>query len=377
MERSASVWVRRLAVGSVVGSALGVLAVVSLGVRAQPQQHPAQPRVYTREGAPRLHVVSKIHTGVQPKSVEVSPDGQRVYVCNFGRPDRDNVKVYDADTLREVGTVNFVGNAVESAFSPDGRTLYVSNFRADKLEVIDRESLQVRGEVSIPGDPKSIALSDDGRTIFVARWSGASVAVIDAETLRIVRNLPTGNHPRGMVAFHDGRLMVAAMYDHVIHDFAPDASRETRRIATCRFPRHLALSPDQTRVFIACSSNRSVEWRNVTTGRRLGFGAAGENPRSMALTDDGRYIATADFDSSTVSIIDIAEMTHRRSAVPGAQRIVGLAVRPGAGPGIRVYATSWETGDLYMLDTDAPATRSARAAPATPAPPAAHSAVVP
>ena len=327
----------------VLGSALGVLA-----------QQPPQ-SVHTREGGPRLHVVAKVHTGVQPKSVEVSPDGQRVYVCNFGRPDRDNVKVYEADTLREVGTVNFVGNAVESAFSPDGRTIYVSNFRADKLEVIDRETLAVRGEVSLPGDPKSIVVSDDGHTIFVARWSAASVAVIDAETLRVVRYLPTGTHPRGMALFHDGRLMVAAMYEHVIHDFAPGASRETRRISTCRFPRHLALSPDQSRVFIACSSNRSVEWRDVTTGRRLALGSAGENPRSMALTTDGRYVATADFDSSTVSLIDTSEMTHRRNAVAGANRIVGLAVRQGLGPGIRVYATSWLTGDLYMLDTDAPA----------------------
>ena len=347
--RSTRLWGKRLAALGALAGGLVMVAAASLGARAQPQ------RVYTREGAPRLHIVTKVHTGVQPKSVEVSPDGQRVYVCNFGRPDRDNVKVYDADTLRELGTVNFVGNAVESAFSPDGRTLYVSNFRADKLEVIDRESLQVRGEVSLPGDPKTIVVSDDGSTIFVARWSGSTVTVIDAATLHIVRELPTGNHPRGMVVFHDGRLMVAAMYDHIIHDFAPGASRETRRIATCRFPRHLALSPDQSRVFIACSSNRSVEWRNVTTGRRIAFGAAGENPRSMALTTDGRYIATADFDSSTVSLIDTVEMTHRRNPVAGAQRIVGLAVRPGTGPGIRVYATSWETGELYMLDTDAPA----------------------
>ena len=69
----------------------------------------------THRGGPALRVSQRVITGVQPKSVTLSPDGRRVWVCNFGRPDRDNMKVYDADSLELVGTVNFEGNAVETA----------------------------------------------------------------------------------------------------------------------------------------------------------------------------------------------------------------------------------------------------------------------
>ena len=83
-----------IAVCAVLG-ALSLLVVVSLPGAAQ---GPPVDNI-TRYGGPRLEVLRRVASGVQPKSVRVSPDGRRVYVCNFGRPDRDNVFVYDAETL--------------------------------------------------------------------------------------------------------------------------------------------------------------------------------------------------------------------------------------------------------------------------------------
>ena len=89
---------------------LGVLLAWPVAAAAQ-----REPVFRTERGGPELSVITRAATGVQPKSVSVSPDGRRVVVCNFGRPDRDNVFVYDAETLEHTGTVTFAGNAVESA----------------------------------------------------------------------------------------------------------------------------------------------------------------------------------------------------------------------------------------------------------------------
>src|SRR5688572_28901678 len=96
---------------------------------------------------PRLEVLERIDTGSQPKGVSVSPDGTRVYVTIFGRPDRENVWVYDTRDMRRIGTVSFSGNAVESLSSPNGRTLYVTNFRRNRVEVIDTRTLEVTDEI--------------------------------------------------------------------------------------------------------------------------------------------------------------------------------------------------------------------------------------
>src|SRR5688572_17339607 len=146
-----------IALCAVLG-ALSLLVVVSLPGAAQ---GPPVDNI-TRYGGPRLEVLRRVASGVQPKSVRVSPDGRRVYVCNFGRPDRENVFVYDADTLERVGVIEFLGNAVETAFSPDGDTLYVSNFRENTLEVVDVDTLRVTNHVRLGARPKTIAPSPDG-----------------------------------------------------------------------------------------------------------------------------------------------------------------------------------------------------------------------
>src|SRR5690606_26806936 len=61
-----------------VGAAL---ALAVLAVPAQAQERP--PIFRTEHGGPRLAVAARARTGVQPKSVRVSPDGTRVVVCNF------------------------------------------------------------------------------------------------------------------------------------------------------------------------------------------------------------------------------------------------------------------------------------------------------
>lgn len=306
----------------------------------------------TERGGPRLSVSARAATGVQPKSVNVSPDGRRVVVCNFGRPDEDNVFVYDALTLERLGSVSFEGNAVESAFSPDGETLYVSNFRRHVVEVIDFASLEVRGEVEVGSHPKTIVVSDDGATLYVANYFDRSISVVDAASLREVRRLRTGERPRGMGLLHDGTLLAAAFHDDVIHRFPPDAEAQAGQWDTCRYPRDVLPGPQGRVFYVTCSLGSVRFFRPGDGGRPFGVAPTGRNPRSIDRTADGRWIGVANFTSSDVSLIDTVARTHRRHRVPEASRIVGMAMHPG--PGLRMYATSWDTAELIVLTGSVP-----------------------
>ncbi len=328
-------------------AALGLAIVLPL---PGPSADAQRPRVTRSEGrAPWLRVVGRVRTGIQPKSVEVTPDGAQVWVCNFGRPDEENVRVYDAETLELIGTIEFEGNAVETTFGPDGRFAYVTNFRRHAIEVIDRETLQVVREVEVGGHPKVMTISPGGRRLYVANWATEQVTELDRETLTITRRLRTGEHPRGMAIAQGGqRIFVAAMYSHLIHVFDRGATSERTRFRPCEFPRHLVLSPDESRLYVSCSCCRQVRWFDPVTYRMGGILQTGENPRTIALSSDGRWLAAADFDDSTVTFIDTVENTHRVSPVEGANQIVGIAIRSSDPP--RVYATSWLTGELIALE---------------------------
>jgi YVTN family beta-propeller protein len=293
-------------------------------------------------------VAARVATGIQPKSVDVSPDGSRIYVSNFGRPDRDNVRVYDARTLAQVGVIEFAGNAVETEFSPDGATLYVSNFRRGVVEVVDTATLTVRGEIEVGANPKVIARSPDGSRIYVANWSSDTISIVDAASLATVGQLRTGRHPRGMAVTLDGRLFIAGMYSHLIHVFDPNSRTRIAEWTPCRFPRHLALSPDQGTLYATCSCCRQVRSFDAITRELRVIAQTGENPRSMDISSDGRYLGVADFDDGTVSVIDTVELKHQIFPIPGVERVVGLALQPG--PDLRIYATSWNSAELIVLE---------------------------
>ncbi|MBX3269124.1 MAG: YncE family protein [Sandaracinaceae bacterium] len=332
------------------------LALVSVpltfALAALPAVASAQPPSRTERGGPTMAVAARAATGVQPKSVNVSPDGRRVVVCNFGRPDRDSVFVYDAITLARTGAVTFEGNAVESAFSPDGATLYVSNFRRHRVEVIDFESLEVRQEIAVGTNPKTVAVSADGRTLYVANYFDRSVSVVDLAEGREVRRLRTGARPRGLGVMGDGSLLAAAFHGDRIHHFAEGASEERAHWDVCRYPRDILPFPDGHGFYLTCSLGTIGFYRLDGGGRPFVLAATGRNPRSIGRTADGRFVGVANFTSSDVTIIDTVRRTHRNVEVPGARRIVGLAMHPG--PGLRLYATSWDTNEVIALTGEVP-----------------------
>lgn len=307
----------------------------------------------TEPGGPTLRVAERAETGRQPKSVSVSPDGRRVVVCNFGHPDHDNVSVYDALTLAPLGTVSFDGNAVESAFSPDGATLYVSNFRQHRVEVVDFRTLTVRATIPVGSHPKTMVVTPDGQTMYVANYFGRSVSVVDLRVGREVRRLRTEEHPRGMGVLADGTLLTAAFHGDAVHVFPSGATAERERWDACRYPRDILPSPDRRSFYMTCSMGHIGFYRADGGGRPFGIASTGRNPRSIGLSADGRWLGVANFTSSDVTVIDTVRRTHRRVRVPGAERVVGLAMHPQSTP-IRMYATSWDTAELIMLTGAAP-----------------------
>jgi len=297
---------------------------------------------------PRLEVLSRIDTGSQPKGVSVSPDGSRVYVTIFGRPDRDNVWVYDARTMRRIGTVSFAGNAVESLPSPDGRTLYVTNFRRDRVEVIDTRSLEVTGEIEVGKNPKTMALSGDGKTLFVANWSSHTVSVVDLERRRVVHTLRTAQNPRGLVATAEGRLFVASFGDDVIDVFDQPrrAEQRDRRLRVCAVPRHLVLSPDERTLYVSCY-RKSLLGAVDLTDWSVDRVPIGRSPKTIDISHDGRFVVSADYGEGTLSVVDTRTMAMRRTWIDDLTMATGLAISPTGQ--LRIYATSFDRNVLFVI----------------------------
>lgn len=298
-------------------------------------------------GGPPLEITRRVRTGVQPKSIAMSPRGDRLYVCNFGLAGRRNVSVYDAHSLEEVGQIDFPGNAAEATVSADGATVYVSNFGRSRIEVVDAQTLRVTDEIKVGSNPKFMVIDHGRRILYVSNWSSRSVSAVDLDRARVDHTLRTGRRPRGMALLDDGTLLVGAMWDHRVQVYAPGHARPDREFDACENPRHLMLSPDQSRLYVSCSGDRLLRWFDPQTGEVLGESPTGRNPRTIGVSDSGRFVAIADFSGSTVSLVDLRAMHHRTHPVARTKQIVGLAVAPG--DLLRIFVTSWLTNELIEL----------------------------
>ncbi len=337
MRPSSRSWHVRLLRGTLVVASLAAAVSISGLAHADP---------------PHLEVQAVERTGSMPKGVTLSPDGLRAYVTNFGELNHKNVMVYDAKTLALTDTINVPGNVVESVLSPDGATLYVSNFRRGSVQFIDLQTKAVTHEIKTGENPKVLALSPDGKTLFAANWSSNSVAQIDTEKAQVVRMLSAGRQPRGMAIASNGTLYVANFWGESIDVFTgmgPLGSAEpTRtRAKTCKVPRHLALSPDERTLYVSCLTASQLVAYDVSTMTVTHRAQIGRAPKSISVSADGKYVYSADYgDSRSVTVVDTTDFTARVFPVPGMDRGSGVVVYPD---GKHALVTGWYDSHVYLV----------------------------
>ncbi len=228
-------------------------------------------------------IESTIPVGLMPFGIELSPDGERVYVSNVGTFRYSLVPGLDPKDQKDTGLdfppFGYPSKPAEQGAMVDGReipglgdpnspgsnslwTLNVSN--------PGRPVLLARTHTGIPVGDKSIGGSSPGAVIagrewiFVSNASQDSVVKIDAHTLRVKHRL----------------------------ELEPaDSVRHLRGV----LPFGMALSPDESRLYVACAGINAVA---VVDTRRLevkGYIPTAWFPARVAVSADGKtlYVANA------------------------------------------------------------------------------------
>ena len=298
---------------------------------------------------PRLEVQGVADTGSMPKGVSLSPDGKRAYVTNFGQAGRKNIDIYDAATLEHEAAIDLPGNVVESVLSPDGSTIYASNFLRNTVQFIDLKTRRTTHEITVGLHPKILVPSPDGKFLFAANWSGQSVTQIDVSTAKVVRTLPTtGLNPRGMAMTRAGVLYAANFNGASIDVFSGPDLADRHTLTACPIPRHLALSPDDKLLFVSCYHDSMLHAVDVATEKVVHTIHVGSSPKSVEVSRDGRWVWSADYgkETNSVTVVDTADWTARVYPVPGMDRGSGLTIYPD---GKHALVTGWYDNHVYLV----------------------------
>ena len=195
--------------------------------------------------------------------------------------------------------------------SPDGHLLYACDLYHDAIVVVNTQSGIVIDRFKTGRRPYRILFNPDGKSFYVTSWADGSLYHHQTSNGALMQTLRLGAHPTDMVwrdratraeegeegaqqPSFKARIFVSAANTNNVYSVGVSDSGDLRVVETINVsttPNHplgmtpsaLALSPDQSRLYVVCSDANAAAVVDVTEARSQVLGL-----RSDRLVSDGR-----------------------------------------------------------------------------------------
>lgn len=283
---------------------------------------------------------TRIAAGEWPVGLALSRDGTRAYVTHNDDYNK-SLMVLDLSAgapgtqpAEAPGTALLQTLPLGSTFrgvdlTPDGRTLLVGGGGASVLwlfDVMGDGTLAQPGtSVGLNGYVADVAVSPDGTTAYAVSNTNSKVFVIDLATRTVVRMLATGGaFPYDVEPSADGTtLWVSNLAANTVTALDLASGDVVAKVAVGKGPEAMAISPDGSRLYVACSDDDEVAVIDTASRTRVAtFDLAGDpdglkhgNVNGMALSPDGTMLFVTAAGMNRVDVVD-ASTGEIRGAIP-------------------------------------------------------------
>ena len=236
-------------------------------------------------------VVGKTTLGYFPATLDISPDGNFLFVVNFnlhGDMVPSTVSVVSTQTMTEVARIQTCTMPHGSRLNTQGTKQYSACMMNDMLVEIDTRTLKVArhfvvtkdqekglsgppvvssthsmhamqghgAEAPKPGDnsclPTWAEPSVDGSSVFVACNGSSEIVEVNAASWTVVRRIPARPGVYNLEVTHDGQRLIATnKRDQSVSIYELKRGRELARLPTKRKVLHgVVVSPDDRYAFV-------------------------------------------------------------------------------------------------------------------------------
>jgi YVTN family beta-propeller protein len=259
-----------------------------------------------------FELAKTIAVGTSPTGIAANSKKNEIYVVNSGS---NNISVIDAEKNAVVSTIGVHGRPYFIDVSQDGKRAYAANSGSANVSVIDLEKRVVIGNVRVGAAPGLARVSQDGATVVVSNRDDNTVSLIDVKLLRVRATLPV-----------------------------------------CQHPEDIAILPDSSKAFVACSGSSQVASialassanGSSTADRVLALLDVGQTPVSLTLKPDGGELAVCDFDSDSVSFIETGNDEVGNTVTIGQHPSRAVVTLDNS----RLYVSNFGSDSIAVYDID-------------------------
>jgi len=258
-----------------------------------------------------FEVVRTIPTGIGPHEGAVSPDGKTLYVSNYGA-------AAPGDTLTEIDlpagtvrrTVNLGANRRPHglAVGPDG-SIWVTTEESRSVLRLSPKELKVEKVYQTAQDgTHMIVLSPDGKRAFTANIGSGTVTAIDTAT-GATQSAVTGKGAEGIDITPDGKeVWVAHRDESDVAILDAVTLKILARLKTGARPIRVKVTPDGKRVLVTCSQSNELRIFDRTTRLEAGNIRLDGAPIGILIAPGGKLAFIANTQADQVSIVDLERL---------------------------------------------------------------------
>jgi uncharacterized protein (TIGR03437 family) len=213
-------------------------------------------------------VIATVPVDTTPVQVNLSPDGNFVYVVNQDASPTGTITLIDTRHNRVVKTLAVGLRPSQFAISPSQTTAYAINTGSDSVSVIDLSRSEVSATIPVGHNPVSGTFSTDGSLLYVVNQGANSVSVVDTRANRVVTQIPVGTQPVEMVITFDSKFgYVSNQGSNSISELDLTANTNDLTINVGNGPFDLALDPNEDFLYVTNVNSQSVSVIDVNTDR--------------------------------------------------------------------------------------------------------------